>query len=595
MNKLLLTGVAACAAGSALAFAKVNPIPKMFPQNLTFLATFDDGTANPDVGVISPKAVPPCETADGGVIGKCLASRRCSYALDIDGKPFMDTLASGTVICWVRYVEDPPEGKRPGIFFFDAAMKNDARGKQRRLMMMQQADVSRMNALYQCMTDKMQSATATTRNDYREWKKGVWKMCVMTWTQDKIGFSHDGAPLYEVALGESFTELSSFTICAPDPAYNGKSRFFQVDECAILNRKLTDSEIKEVHSRFLGRDAYDGPIWVDNVCGDDANPGSKERPFKTLSKALSELRGGGELHLVNNEGKPYRERLGLGSRKSGTAGKPTVVDGHGSLIDGFLPADDWKDEGGGVFSRAHQNNAWAMDRDGCWHGGFEMVRFAGKDGQSVKSRGELVRPGQYFLKKGKLGPIANNTLFVKVRGGSTPAKDEVTMCSWDVNLTLYSCANVVVRNLRVAHQARDAFSTNYATNCLLDHVEGCYTMDQGVSSHCSVGMKVRSSRFHHCAGGGIVDVVMPKSDLCEVTYEDCTIDSNFQRTPVEFYGIVNDSTTSRGVYKMVRCRIVDNDLVDKNGVAVYADNRAEVSLVDCKIDGKVSAPALKRE
>ena len=97
------------------------------------------------------------------------------------------------------------------------------------------------------------------------------------------------------------------------------------------------------------------------------------------------------------------------------------------------------------------------------------------------------------------------------------------------------------------------------------------------------------------AGGGIVDVVMPKSDLCEVTYEDCTIDSNFQCTPVEFYGIVNDRTTSRGVYKMVRCRIVDNDLADKNGVAVYADKRAEVSLVDCKIDGKVSAPALKRK
>lgn len=592
MRKSLVAALSLAVTGSVFGFVACNPIPRMFPQDLTFLATFDDGTAQPDVGTIAAKAVSPCETAEDGVIGRCLAYNHCRYSVDVDGQPLLDTLSSGTMICWIRYVEDPPAGKYPGFSVFDISMKNSETGKGRRLLVQQQADVNRLNALYECRTDKLNAYFASSRNHYRDWPKGQWKMCVLTWTRDKIGISHDGAPLYEVAIGNDLSELSHFTICAPAKGYN-KTRFYQIDECAVLKRKLTDDEIKAVYNAFRGDEVYTGPIYVDNVRGNDQNPGSPERPFKTISKGLMELRPGGELHLVNNEGVPYREHLGLGGRVSGTPEQPTVVDGHGATIDGFLPAIDWKDEGGGVFSRRHANNAWAMDRDGYWHGKFEMVRFGDKPGVSVRSREELTRPGQYFLKKGKAGTIANNTLFVKVEEGSNPDKAQVTMCSWDVNLTLYGCANVVVKNLRVAHQARDAFSTNYATNCLLDHVEGCFTMDQGISSHCSVGMKVVHSRFHDCAGGGIVDVVMPKSELCEVTYEDCVIDSNFQRTPVEFYGIVDGSETSRGVYKLIRCQILNNDLSDKKGVAVYSDKRAEVSLIDCKIDGKICVPNRK--
>ena len=339
---------------------------------------------------------------------------------------------------------------------------------------------------------------------------------------------------------------------------------------------------------FAGEAAY-----VDNVRGDDANPGTAESPFKTIAKAMSVLKGGEELHLVSNA-VPYREGVRIEARHAGTEGRPTVIDGHGALLDGLrVPADDtWKDEGDGVFSRHFDNNAWVMDPDGCWSGDFPICYFGDEPGFNVKGRADLTVRGRYFLLKKKADDALHNTLYVRLGPGETPERAHVGVLSGWENCCLVRTANVTVRNLRVTRQSWDCFSMNYVTNCLLENVDGSQAMDQGISSHSSVGVVVRKSRFHHNAGCGICDVNVPHHTYCRTTYEDCLVDANVYRSPVELYGGLDgdprDIPSSRGDYTFVRCRIVGNDLRRLNGQAIHHDSRARVKLVDCEIEGTVN-------
>jgi len=241
---------------AAAASAAENPVYTMFPDNLIFLLTFDDGTCQPEVGAVAAPAKPPkkptCETAEGGVFGRALSAAdggRVEFTKDMDGQPLLDLSASGTVVCWIRYMNPVPKGKNPGITFFSIGLGKTPTRSYGRLLMMKQADISWMNAFYEYVTDKRRTVAANTGCSYATWKPGVWKMCVMTWTQDKIGFSQDGAPVYEQAYSEKFGPFWRFTLSAPD--LRKDSRGFQLDEFAILDRKLTDAEIKALYDETL--------------------------------------------------------------------------------------------------------------------------------------------------------------------------------------------------------------------------------------------------------------------------------------------------------------------------------------------------------
>ena len=245
----LSAGMSLLAARPA-ASAPVNPLYRMFPNDIRLLLSFDDGTIQPDVGAVSPgKGRPAVETSEGGVIGRCLSAGRVAFPPeDMFGKPLVDFDGPGTVICWVRYVEGVPKGKNPGITFFSAHFKPTEKCPSKRLIMMKQGGASCMNAFYEYFTDKRHWATAITPCDYGKWPLGEWRMCVMTWTAEKIGFSKNGEPLVEEAYGDRFGELSGFAVSAP--AINDPGRFYQIDEFAVLGRKLTDAEIRTVYAAF---------------------------------------------------------------------------------------------------------------------------------------------------------------------------------------------------------------------------------------------------------------------------------------------------------------------------------------------------------
>ena len=327
----------------------------------------------------------------------------------------------------------------------------------------------------------------------------------------------------------------------------------------------------------------DRALYVDNVRGDDANDGSAARPFRSVGKGLESLCPGGTLRLVPNA-EPYREGVLIGARHSGRPGAPTVIDGGGATIDGFVCTAEWKDEGDGVYSTFLFNNAWPMNKDGHWCGAFPLVRFGDEPGENVMSREEL-RPGCYFLKK-MTGAPDHDRLYVKLHPGKRPQDLPVWTMAYRHNVELSHCANVRVRNFTVRNQPWDCFSVNCATNCVLENLDGGYAMDQGISSHSCVGIKVRKSRFHHNTGCGICDVNVPKHPFCSVSYDGCTIDHNIYRRPVEFYGSIPGKDAipdAAGDYRMYNCRIFANDLSHADGRVIHHDEAARITLIECEV------------
>lgn len=108
-------------------------------------------------------------------------------------------------------------------------------------------------------------------------------------------------------------------------------------------------QLPEIAKRSLGS----GPGWyVDAARGEDANPGTAEKPWRTLHHALAQLKAGDTLHL---RGGTYYETITCSL--AGTAEKPITIrsfPGERAIIDGGYreffekPAESWVPFEGGA-------------------------------------------------------------------------------------------------------------------------------------------------------------------------------------------------------------------------------------------------------
>lgn len=229
--------------------AAVNPLLTLFPGDLVFLQTFDDGSLLPQVGAPAKSwREPPAEFAADGVIGQCLAAGGARFSEDAFGAPILDTTGSGTMVCWVRYVEEVAPGAVPPIFFFSAHLAQSP--KPGKLLCFKQGNDPDMVAMHESYTaDRRVAAGARAESSYGKWPRGEWRMVAMSWTPEKIGISLNGSSFAEVPHDRAIGRATGFAFVAPP--VKGAGRFYQIDECAILSRKLTDAEIAAVHAAFV--------------------------------------------------------------------------------------------------------------------------------------------------------------------------------------------------------------------------------------------------------------------------------------------------------------------------------------------------------
>ncbi len=305
---------------------------------------------------------------------------------------------------------------------------------------------------------------------------------------------------------------------------------------------------------------------VDNQNGNDASPGTAEAPFMTIQKALAVLQGGDELHLTSNP-EPYFESLVLREKKySGTLEKPTLVDGHGAVLSGLrhCPADQWKDEGDGIFSTKLQNNAWVMDAQGYWSG-FPIVFIDGKPLEFVAKKQDL-QTNTYLLYKeaGDRGPL-HNTLYLKLPEGQSPSDVEIKLPLGE-GVGTVGVSNVLIRNITSTYTSSDGFFTCWETGIVFDTVFAYKNMDQGISNH-SAHVVVKNSTFSGNAGCGIVDINMNDKTPCRVEYINCLIEGDVFRGGVEFHG---------GFFLMKNCIVKNNPKK-----AIEVNKGATVKLENC--------------
>ena len=236
---------------SCIIAAVVNPLLTLFPRELVFLQTFDDDSMLPQVGAPAASWREPAAVfADGGVIGRCLSAGGAWFADDAFGEPMLDTTGSGTMVCWVRYVEEVAPGAVPPIFFFSAHLAQSP--KPGKLLCFKQGNDPDMVAMHESYTaDRRVAAGARAESSYGKWPRGEWRMVAMSWTPEKIGISLNGSSFAEVPHDRAIGSATGFAFVAPP--VKGAGRFYQIDECAILSRKLTDAEIAAVHAAFLER------------------------------------------------------------------------------------------------------------------------------------------------------------------------------------------------------------------------------------------------------------------------------------------------------------------------------------------------------
>ncbi len=202
-------------------------------------------------------------------------------------------------------------------------------------------------------------------------------------------------------------------------------------------------------------------IYVDNAAGDDSFTGSQRRatfdlsgPVRTITRALQLAQSGDRIVLAANE-EPYRESITLaGSRLSGYAQRPLVIEGNGAVLDGSapVPPDAWQRCRGPVFRFEPPGKA------------YQQLFLAGRPAARVAVGTPAQGPPELEALQWCL---AGGFIYFCVEPSKLPDEYELTYARLRTGITLYHVRRVAVVDLTVqgfqldgiqaANSARDVY------------------------------------------------------------------------------------------------------------------------------------------
>ncbi len=249
MQKTILF-LAAFLAGVILDAAPENPVYKMFSKDITFALNFDNGTCEADLA--SGKSAPLNDVsraviAENGLFGKGLARGTIKF----DAKKNADLLRPGTIILWLCPLnwpeKKPADGIEPGFY----AMLCSARTPDYDYSLViskirgQQWGQGHFNTYIQYYVEKNKPMECLIYGRARAslWKNGEWKMIAVTWNSGNFAASVNGSKSTSAAQDKIFRgEMTVLQIGVEEKNYR-----VMVDEVTILNRALSDGEIKKLY------------------------------------------------------------------------------------------------------------------------------------------------------------------------------------------------------------------------------------------------------------------------------------------------------------------------------------------------------------
>lgn len=224
----------------------INPILEKHADNITFYINFDNSDFVPALAAGSPKirSQQGKATFEKGLLGKSLRSG----FVNLEGGKNVDFSVPGTWIFWISPWKWDRK-KKPGYFWpFIAFLKG------------MKVQVGRQAAATWAKTRMYAYITAPKKLDsvylpvYGEgggkgWEDGTWHMIALTWNSDDLGLSVDGKPQAIKTLPKPLTGVNWFRIgTAKEPR---KEDQVLTDEIVILNKRLTDAELKSLYDETL--------------------------------------------------------------------------------------------------------------------------------------------------------------------------------------------------------------------------------------------------------------------------------------------------------------------------------------------------------
>ena len=237
--------------------AAISPLVEMFPREVTFYHGFDDGV-NPAIGMTGQGNWKNFHLSDDGLIGKCLDIGTPGYNQN-PAQPLIDTTKPGSVVIWAKLLcEQKPIVKGLAKWEGGGGLF-EAMGNGCRMLIMKSVDHHWGDGAVWVFFEGRDehgahfSTCARAHCSFTDWKVGEWRMIAAAWTAEKLYISVNGKPFASAPYNKKMGALRGGVYFkagywnAKDP----KPGMFAIDECAIINRKLSDDELAEIYARTL--------------------------------------------------------------------------------------------------------------------------------------------------------------------------------------------------------------------------------------------------------------------------------------------------------------------------------------------------------
>lgn len=243
-------------------------------------------------------------------------------------------------------------------------------------------------------------------------------------------------------------------------------------------------------------------VYVSSKTGSDGNSGlEKTKSVRTLSHAMSLIEAGDTLEM--EAGSIFNESLYF--PRNGTAWKPIIIEGNGSVICGLrdIPSDAWQDMGEGLFFQPSKVKTGAL-----------APYLVDANGKSLPQNRNLktMKPGESFWN--------SNGIYLRCTPNESPANMKLRGTTLVSGVTMEDTSYVTVRNLTAEYFANDGFNMHgYCHGLVFEQITARHNGDDGFSMHEDVGAVVRGGHFHH-NNYGIQDINGSRSLFQGLLVED---------------------------------------------------------------------------
>jgi len=231
--------------GAPEGMAPVNPVLSKFSDNITFYLNFDESNMIPNLASGNNKVRGKGGefTWGKGLFGKCLRSGQANYF----GPKNLDFSAPGTVIFWMA----PSNWKK--IEREDYFWPFIGFTKKTKIILGRQGAKWGKTRIYAYATTpkgKKNINAGVKSGSAKVWKPGQWHMIAMTWGPDTLGISVDGKKQLEKSLEEPLGIKTPWFLFGAQKSADKGLQVLQ-DEFVIMNKKLSDDEIKSLYEETI--------------------------------------------------------------------------------------------------------------------------------------------------------------------------------------------------------------------------------------------------------------------------------------------------------------------------------------------------------